>query len=93
MTRKFEPAIVLSTVNAPYRTPLNGEALAHCLKDPSLARSRPGHLSSFFGEVDASLQFEFAECYGIAASELIAAAREFANYSGESYPLAALAAD
>ena len=46
-------------------------------------------MSVFFGEVDPELQIGFASQYGISESELAAAAKAFALYSGESCPLAA----
>jgi hypothetical protein len=46
-------------------------------------------MSSFFGEVDPKLQLEFAHLFGISDAELVASAKAFAGYTGESYPLAA----
>jgi hypothetical protein len=46
-------------------------------------------MSSFFGEVDPALQVGFAESFDIPHAALVAAAKAFAKYSGESYPLAA----
>jgi hypothetical protein len=82
-------ALVLATVNAPYSKQLDAPALAHCLADPSAAKANPGHMSSFFGEVDPSLQVGFAESFNISYAALVTAAKTFAEYSGESYPLAA----
>jgi len=48
-----------------------------------------GHMSAFVGEVAPALQLDFASQYGIAPDELMAAAKAFGAYSGESYPLAA----
>lgn len=81
--------LILTTVNAPYGEQLDGEALAHCLRVTSAAKSKPGHMSSFFGEVAPDAQKEFAARYGISEAALIKAARAFAKYSGESYPLIA----
>ena len=80
---------VLTTVNAPYSEQLDGEALAHCLKVAAAAKRKPGHMSSFFGEVAPDAQKEFAAFYGISEAALIKAAKAFAKYSGQSYPLAA----
>ena len=80
---------VLTTVNAPYSEHLDGEALAHCLRVASAAKEKPGHMSSFFGEVAPDAQKEFAALHGISEAALVKAARAFASYSGESYPLAA----
>ncbi len=82
-------ALVLTTVNAPYRRQLSAQELADCLRDGAAARALPGHMSSFFGEVEPALQVAFAESFGVSSAELSAAAKAFAAYSGETYPLAA----
>jgi len=82
-------ALVLATVNAPYSKQLDAHELAGCLLDQAAAKAAPGHMSSFFGEVDPALQLKFAQLFNISESQLIAAAKAFAAYSGESYPLAA----
>ncbi|MGB9365037.1 MAG: hypothetical protein WCE79_03385 [Xanthobacteraceae bacterium] len=84
----MNPAMVLATVNAPYRRQLSAEELAACLLDQAAARAVPGHMSSFFGEVGPALQAEFAKQFGITEAKLAAAAKAFAAYSGESYPFA-----
>jgi hypothetical protein len=76
-------------VNAPYSKKLNAQELVHCLLNPSSAKSACGPMSSFFGEVDPELQIAFAETYGISHGQLVAAAKAFAEFSGQSYPLAA----
>jgi len=81
-------ALVLATVNAPYREQLDAQGLAKCLRDHAAAKAKPGHVSSFFGEVTPELQVAFARLFGISHAELAAAAKAFALYSGESYPLA-----
>jgi hypothetical protein len=78
---------VLTTVNAPYSEKLDGEELAYCVKHASAAKSKPGHMSSFFGEVSPAAQEEFAAAFGVSKSALIDAARNFSSYSGETYPL------
>ena len=82
-------ASVLTTVNAPYGEQLDGAALACCLKDASLAQSHSGHMSCFFGEISPEEQKAFAAHFDVAEEVLVAASQAFANYSGESYPLAA----
>ena len=82
-------ASVLTTVNAPYSEQLDAMALVQCLKDANIAKSKPGHMSSFFGEVDPEMQKAFATQFGIDEQTLAVAAHEFADYSGENYPLAA----
>jgi hypothetical protein len=83
------PALVLTTVNAPHSKQLDAQQLAHCLKNQAEAKAVAGHMSVFFGEVDPALQLGFASLFGITESELVAAAKAFAEYSGASYPLAA----
>jgi len=80
---------VLTTVNAPYSEKLVGETLALCLKDISAAKLKPGHMSSFYGEVSLKAQKAFAAYFDIPEVDLIAATKAFANYSGESYSLVA----
>ncbi len=83
------PASVLTTVNAPYRKKLDAQDLAYCLTHPEAAKAAPGHMSVFFGELAPQLQKAFARAFHISDAELATAARKFAEYSGESYPLAA----
>ena len=82
-------SLVLTTVNAPHRRHIDARQLADCLLNESAARAAAGYMSSFFGDVDPELQVEFARLFGIDKSQLASAARAFAAYSGESYPLAA----
>lgn len=89
VTVMINSALILTTVNAPYSKQLDAHTLVHCLKDQSAAKAVPGHMSSFFGEVKPELQEEFASLYGITHAQLVSAAKAFASYSGESYPLAA----
>jgi hypothetical protein len=81
-------ALVLGTVNAPYSQQLTAQELADCLMDHDKAKAMPGHMSSFFGEVKPALQIDFADQFNITKAELVAAAKAFALYSGESYPIA-----
>jgi hypothetical protein len=83
------PASVLTTVNAPYSNKLDAQALAYCLTHPAAAKAAPGQMSAFFGEVTPELQKAFASAFDISDAELVTAAKTFAAYSGESYPLAA----
>jgi hypothetical protein len=85
----MSPALVLTTVNAAHSKKLSAPELAHCLLDPAAAKAVPGHMSSFFGEVEPALQVDFASMFDITEPQLSAAAKAFAMYSGESYPLAA----
>ena len=81
--------LVLATVNGPYSVKLDAQALAHCLVDPAAAKAKPGHMSSFFGEVKPELQAAFAHLFKITDAQLEAARQDFAAYSGESYAHAA----
>jgi hypothetical protein len=85
----ISPVLVLATVNASFSQKLDAQALAHCLQDPAAAKAVPGHMSAFFGEVQPALQVDFAAMFDITPPQLSAAAKAFAKYSGESYPLAA----
>jgi len=82
-------ASVLATVNAPYRRQLDAQQLAYYLENHAAARTVAGHMSTFFGEVATEMQMAFAQQFGISKPELVAAARAFAQYSGESYALVA----
>ena len=82
-------ALILTTVNAPYSQKLDAQKLADCLLDADAALAWPGHMSSFFGEVEPTLQLAFADLVNISHDQLIASAKAFADFSGESYALAA----
>ena len=83
------PASVLTTVNASYSRKLSAQELAYCLTHPEAAKAAPGHMLVFFGEIAPELQKAFAGAFHISDAELVSAAKAFAEYSGESYPLAA----
>lgn len=83
------PASVMTTVNAPHSKKLSDATLAYYLKHPVLAVAVPGHMSAFFGDVKPDCQMAFAAAFEISDVELALAAKKFAAYSGESYPLAA----
>jgi hypothetical protein len=85
----MSPALVLTTVNAPHSKQLDAQQLVYYLKNQAAAKTVPGHMSVFFGEVTPELQVGFASLFEITEAELAAAAKAFALYSGESYPLAA----
>lgn len=82
-------ALVLTTVNAPYREQLDGVALAHCLSDLDLAKQYPGQVSAFLGEVPVEQQVEFAAAHQIGVDDLKAFAALFSAWSGETYKIAA----
>jgi hypothetical protein len=81
--------LILTMVNAPYSEQLDAKTLAYCLTNAAFAKSKAGHMSCFFGEVPVDSQKAFAAEFGISEQSLIAAAHDFAAYSGETYPLAA----
>lgn len=81
-------AMVMATVNAPYREQLKASELALCLSDLAHAKLMPGHVSSFFGEIDPVLQLEFARQFNITHADLTRTAKDFASFSGQSYALA-----
>lgn len=81
-------ASVLTTVNAPYSKKLDAQALVYCLTHPEAAKSAPGQMSAFFGEVSPEMQRAFARTYDVSEETLISAAKTFAEYSGQTYPLA-----
>ncbi len=85
----IDPAHVLTTVNAPHSQQLTAQELAHYLLDPAAAKTVPGHMSSFFGDVKPELQIAFAGLFNISQAQLATAAKVFSQYSGEHYPLAA----
>jgi hypothetical protein len=85
----MSPDLILATVNAPYSKPLTAQELAYYLLHQEAAKTVPGHMSSFFGEVEPKLQAEFAEMYHVSHAQLVEAAKAFSDYSGEPYPLAA----
>lgn len=89
VTPMKDPALVLATVNGPYSKKLEAHELVDCLLDPIAAKAACGPMSSFFGDVRPELQIAFARMYGITDTQLVAAAKAFAEYSGQSYPLAA----
>jgi hypothetical protein len=56
--------LVLGTVNAPWKTAISAEDLAH-LVDAGQVDEHLLHLASFFGEVRPELILAFAEAHGI----------------------------
>jgi hypothetical protein len=84
----MSPVLVMATVNAPYSKKLSAQDLAYYLKNPQAAKSVPGHMSSFFGDVMPDFQYEFAAMFDIPGAQLEEAAKAFSKYSGATYPLA-----
>jgi hypothetical protein len=84
----MSPALVMTTVNAPYSKKLSAQELVYYLKNPQAAKDVPGHMSSFFSDVKPDFQYEFAAIFDIPSAQLVEAAKAFSKYSGASYPLA-----
>ncbi|MDB5614965.1 MAG: hypothetical protein JWQ22_2618 [Devosia sp.] len=80
---------VLTTVNAPYSSQLDGAELALCLSNNDLAKQYSGQVSSFLGDVPIESQIEFADEHHISLGDLKAFASTFSAWSGETYNLAA----
>ena len=70
---------LLTTVNAPYQTYLDGSALAAAL---SAGDVKLGQVNSFFMETTVKEQKAFAELHGVPWSVLIATAEAFTDWSG-----------
>lgn len=85
----MSPALVMTTVNAPYSKKLNADELVCCLLDPAVAKGLPGHVGSFFGDVKPDLQKWFANAHNISDDQLVSAAKAFAEFARASFPLAA----
>ena len=81
-------ALILTTVKCAFSSELAALSCARLL-DQTAAKAAAGHMSSFFGEVKPELRIGFANMFDITTPQPIAAAKAFATYSGESYPLAA----
>ena len=71
--------MLLTTVNAPYRTRMDGSQLAAALSagDVSL-----GQVNSFFMETSVKDQKAFAKLHGVPGRVLVASAKSFASWSG-----------
>lgn len=86
MTDAKQIALLLTTVNAPYKTQLDASELAAALKDGDVAL---GQVSSFFTEIDVETQMAFAAQYGISSDTLAEVAGSFQVWSGQSVALVA----
>ena len=85
MTHEMQSTL-LTTVNAPYQTCLDGSALAAAL---SAGDIKLGQVNSFFMETSSEDQQAFAKLYGMPESVLVEAAESFANWSGQELALLA----
>lgn len=85
MTHEMQSTL-LTTVNAPYQTYLDGSALAAAL---SAGDVKLGQVNSFFTETSAEDQKAFAKLHGIPESVLVETAEAFADWSGQDLALLA----
>lgn len=77
---------ILTTVNAPYASAVDAAKLASALRAGHVSL---GQVASFLTEVPRAEQLAFAASHGIDRGELKTVARTFADWSGQSVPLAA----
>jgi hypothetical protein len=80
--------LILATINAPYSKQLDEGSLVACIWDFAKAKLAAGPVSSFYGEVPATLQKQFALEHGIPENVLTSAAKKFGEWSGQNYALA-----
>jgi len=85
MTKTMQTAI-LTTVNAPYQTMLDADALALAISQHDIKLAQVG---SFLTETPVDAQIAFAEAHGVSKAELEETAALFANWSGQPVALAA----
>ena len=85
-TRKLAPktvdALVLATVNAPYRRAIGSDTLAGCLARAELAEW-PVHIATFFTDVRPHLVLAFAAAHGLSKSQLAKAYFATKHRTGE----------
>ncbi|GFO83209.1 MAG: hypothetical protein A49_28360 [Methyloceanibacter sp.] len=84
MTHEKQIAL-LTTVNAPYRTYMDGSALAAAI---SIGDFTTGQVNSFFTEAKACDQLAFARHFGVSEDVLTKTASAFADWSGQKTDLA-----
>ena len=83
MTHEMQTAL-LTTVNAPYQTYLDGGALAAALNAGDISK---GQVNSFFTETAVADQKAFAKLHGVPEETLAYTATAFAAWSGQKTPL------
>ena len=81
-----DSVLVLTTVNAAYSKKLDA-GTRPLSAGPKCSQGRVWPHVIVFGDV--KLQIAFAQIHGITHAQLVAAAKAFAAYSGQSYPFAA----
>ena len=80
MTQEKQIAL-LTIVNAPYQTYMDGSALAAAI---CAGDFKKGQVSSFFTEAEADVQKEFAQFFGVPKNTLVETAAAFAKWSGQT---------
>ena len=83
MRHEMQTAL-LTTVNAPYQTYLDGGALAAALNACDFSK---GQVNSFFTETTVADQKAFAKLHGVLDETLTSTATAFAAWSGQKTPL------
>ncbi len=85
MTKNMQTAM-MTTVNAPFQTYLDTDALAYAISTGDIV---PGQVGSFFTETAVDAQKTFAAAHGISPAVLAQTATDFANWSGQPVALTA----
>lgn len=80
MNQESQTAL-LTTVNAPYQTYLDGSALAAALNAGDITK---GQVNSFFMETKVADQLAFAKQYGVREETLLETAKAFTIWSGQN---------
>lgn len=88
---RFRPSrtetLVVSTVNAPYGTHLDGRDLADLIASPDAATRSDPAVFAFFSEVDVRLQIAFVKEYGISEHHVRAVVCALSELAGYKLPL------
>ena len=77
--------VLVGTVNVPYRQQLGAKEIAQAIRNEDFTH---GQVASFFGEIDADDQLEFAALHGISEDLLVNLARKFKQMTGQYAVLA-----
>jgi hypothetical protein len=78
-------ALVVATVNAPYKRSITAETLAACIVKSELA-GWTAHIANFFTDVDPEVILAFAEIHGISTSQLAHIYQVVKSTTGECNP-------
>lgn len=78
-------ALVLSTVNAPYRRAIDAESLTSCLRTGGMS-DWIVHLATFFVDVRPGLVLRFADQHGVDIERLSRTYHELKAATGERSP-------